>query len=245
VNRTKQAFIITSGALFVVLFVFLVGLLVAEPLVMPPAGDVMEAFSGIITTQMSLVAMTLLRLVLVLAFASVSGIALGLLAGIHPVLKNFLMPMMTILRTLPVISVIVVVLVVAGFSMTPYVVTFAIIMPVLYQATADAVEATDQAYVDVFLLESANLKQRLLRCHLPLIIVALSTATLHAVGLGIKVLVMTEYLSQTPDSVGYALFRAKTDLRYDRVFAWTLVLVILVLVIEWMVTKAKKRHTAT
>jgi NitT/TauT family transport system permease protein len=205
----------------------------------------MEAFALIITTQMSVVMMTLLRLVLVLVLASFSGITLGLLAGTHPSLRSFLTPMMTILRTLPVISVIVVVLVVAGFSLTPYVVTFAIIMPVLYQATNDAVEATDQAYVDVFLLESGSLTQRLLRCHLPLIVVPLSTATLHAIGLGIKVLVMTEYLSQTPDSVGYALFRAKTDLRYDRVFAWTLVLVILVLVIEWMVTKAKKRHTMT
>lgn len=217
--------------------------IVSEPLLVPSITDVLKALFTLGSNGRSAILMSASRLLMILGVAGVSGIILGFLASINKTVDHILAPSITLLRTIPVISVIVLILVVVGFRMTPYIVTYLMIFPTIFQATKDSINDLDQAYVDVFKLDQTNAISALRYCYLPLISVPLSTAFLHAAGLGIKVLVMTEYLSQTPRSVGFMLYRAKTDLRYDVVFAWTIVLIVMMIGLESIIHIYKKRHS--
>ena len=77
-------------------------------------------------------------------------------------------------------------------------------------------------------------------CYFPLIAGYLKTAILQSGGLGIKVLVMAEYLAQTPISIGARLYMERVFLRYDYVFAWTILLVILALLFEFAIHRSKQ-----
>ncbi len=111
------------------------------------------------------------------------------------------------------------------------------IFPIIYQAISDGIANIDHELIDVFKLEDENVWDGIKYCYLPLIEHQIRTAFLQAAGLGVKVLVMAEYLAQTRNSVGNALYLAKVNLEYDKVFAWTLLLILLAIVIEAIIRR--------
>ena len=97
----------------------------------------------------------------------------------------------------------------------------------------------DQSLIDVYKLEDNHFMTGLTHCYLPLIQRSIKTSLLQSLGLGIKVLVMAEYLSQTRNSIGEELYLAKVNLAYDEVFAWTILLIILALIFEVFIKHSK------
>jgi NitT/TauT family transport system permease protein len=232
------------GVLLIIMLWLVIESIVSEPLLMPSIPAVLRALIALFPSGSTVLLTSMSRLLMILMAALISGVGCGLLASLKQPFAHVIRASITLLRTIPVISVIVLVLIVVGFELTPFIVTYLIVFPQIYQATKDSVDAIDSTYVDVYKLEHRHDIRSLWQCYIPLIAVPLSTAILQAAGLGIKVLVMTEYLSQTPRSIGYVLYRAKTDLRYDVVFAWTLVLILMILLIEMLITTYKKRHSS-
>lgn len=227
--------LLSFGGVFAVFLVWIVAsAVVANPMLLPTPWKTAEAFIGILTGRASLLAIgaTTLRLVVAMGGASILGLCAGIAAGLVPGVYRFLRPVVTVLRTVPVISIVVIVLIVFGFASTPYVITFLMVFPILFQASADGIRRIDPELVDVFKLEDGTLFGGLRHCYLPLIAADIRTALLQAAGLGVKVLVMAEYLAQTPHSVGNALYLSKVELDFGSVFAWTVLLVLMAAAIE-------------
>ncbi len=209
-------------------------LLINQPLLMPSISDTFIAFSKLFYIESYVVTWisTALRLVIILAASTGLGIILGAISSRKHIVEKFLAPYITILRTVPVISVIVILMILFGFRVSPYVVTFIMVFPIVYQQTLDSIKSIDQAYLDVYHLENNSLYTMLRFCYIPLVKHQLLTGLLQSAGLGIKVLVMTEYLAQTPKSIGYALYMSRVNLQYDFVFAWTILMIIITILIE-------------
>lgn len=215
--------------------------IVDNTLLLPTPKGVLLAFGKIFVNLDSLTVIwnTILRLLVGLLIASVLGLLLGILAGFNKNFSVFFNPFVTVLRTIPVISITVILLIMFGFSLTPYIITFLMIFPLIFQGTYGAIKAIDQELIDVYKLEDNHFFTGLTHCYLPLISKDIRTALLQSLGLGIKVLVMAEYLSQTRDSIGNQLYLAKVNLQYDEVFAWTLLLIVLALVFEFLINRYK------
>ncbi len=113
------------------------------------------------------------------------------------------------------------------------------LFPLIYQGTYGAIKGIDQELIDVYKLEDNHFLSGLTHCYLPLISKNIRTSLLQSLGLGIKVLVMAEYLAQTRDSIGNELYLAKVNLQYDEVFAWTLLLIILAIIFELLINRYK------
>ena len=89
--------------------------------------------------------------------------------------------------------------------------------------------------MEVWTLESSFNFKVIKRIIMPLAKPFISASFNQSVGLGLKVLVMAEFICYTPNSIGRKLTLEANYLRYDNVFAWTLFLFIFVLVIESIV----------
>jgi len=228
-----------------IFFLFLVWVIasaiVDNTLLLPTPKGVLLAFGKIFINMDSLTVIgnTILRLLVGLLIASLLGLLLGILAGFNKSFSVFFNPFVTVLRTIPVISITVILLIMFGFSLTPYIITFLMLFPLIYQGTYGAITAIDQELIDVYKLEDNHFFSGLTHCYLPLISKDIRTALLQSLGLGIKVLVMAEYLSQTRDSIGNELYLAKVNLQYDEVFAWTLLLILMALVFEILINHYK------
>ncbi|MFA7045836.1 MAG: ABC transporter permease subunit [Candidatus Izemoplasmatales bacterium] len=217
--------------------------LVNHPLLCPSPWAVFQALIGIFSQRESLIIilMTLFRLLLALLASTILGVGLGYVASQKKNLERLLHPVITILRTIPVISILVIMMILLGLHLTPYLITFLMIFPLVYQATIDSVHAIDSAYLDIYHLDDDRWISGFRHCYFPLIRGRLTTAFLQSAGLGIKVLAMAEYFTQTPNSIGMALNQARVNLEYDRVFAWTLCLIFLAVLLEGLVRHHQKK----
>ncbi len=228
----------TLVSIFVLFLLWiLLSTLMQNDLIMPTPWDTLKALGGLFMTSkgLSAIAMTLFRLIVSLSIATLLGLSLGVITGLKPHFKAFFSPIVSVLRTVPVISIVVIMLMIFGFTLTPYLITFLMIFPIIYQGVSDALESLDEELIDVYRLENDDWIDGLKYCYLPLIQTSIKTALLQSAGLGIKVLVMAEYLAQTKTSIGNALYLAKVNLDYASVFAWTLLLIGLAMVIEWLI----------
>ncbi len=187
------------------------------------------------------IGMTFVRLIGSLALALITGFGVGWLAGLYPNFRRFVTPGVTIFRTIPVVSVIVIILILFGFRIAPFIISFLMIFPIMYQATVEGMTRLDEELAGVFFLEANGKWKKLWYCDLPQMMGYIRTGVLSSAGLGIKVLVMGEYLAQTPNSIGNALYLDKIALSYDGVFAWSILLVVIALLLESLIEQAKRR----
>lgn len=216
-------------------------LIVDNSLLLPKPQDVFLALGRIITDKDAIFAifMSLIRLLIGLTIAFIFGFGFGILSGLKSSFATYLNPIVTILRTVPVISITVIVLIVLGFQLTPYLITFLMLFPLIYQGVYGAIKNIDQELIDVFKLEDNHVFTQIIHCYIPLISQEIRTSLLQSLGLGIKVLVMAEYLSQTKNSIGNYLYLAKTNIEFADVFAWTFILIIIALIFELLINHYK------
>ena len=81
------------------------------------------------------------------------------------------------------------------------------------------------------------------KVYIPLSIPFLRSALIDAVGLGFKVLVVAEYIAQTKVSIGRTIYMNKVNLDFTGVFAWTILLLLFVQLIEWVVERSLKYNS--
>lgn len=235
------------GSVFVIFLIWLLlSTIISNEIIMPSPQLTIKAFFDIFTKSSSLkaIAFTLFRLLVALIIASLLGITFGTLSGLNQKIRLILRPIISVLRTIPVISILVILLILFGFTLTPYLITLLMIFPLIFQAISDGIENIDQELIDVFKLENDSLTDAVKYCYLPLIGSQIKTSLLQSAGLGIKVLVMAEYLSQTKFSIGNSLYLAKVNLDYASVFAWTLLLIIIAIIIEQFIRRFSYQRTS-
>ncbi|MBN2268367.1 MAG: ABC transporter permease subunit [Acholeplasmataceae bacterium] len=239
-----KKYTIQLSAVFILFLVWIaLYYVINQPLLMPSLFDTSIAFSKLFYVKSSIFAWlnSLFRLILILMVSGFLGIILGAISSVNKKIEIFMTPYVTILRTIPVISIIVILMILFGFRSTPYIVTFFMVFPIVYQQTLDSIKSIEPAYLDVYHLEDHHFLNGLRYCYLPLTGHHILTGLLQSAGLGFKVLVMTEYLSQTPHSIGQALYISKINLQYDFVFAWTIWMIIVSVFIEFLIRKLQHK----
>lgn len=233
---------ITILSIFTIFIIWIIlDLIVDNSFLLPKPQDVFLALGRIITDKDAIFAifMSLIRLLIGLTIAFIFGFGFGIISGLKSSFATYLNPIVTILRTVPVISITVIVLIVLGFQLTPYLITFLMLFPLIYQGVYGAIKNIDQELIDVYKLEDNHLFTRIIHCYIPLISQDIRTSLLQSLGLGIKVLVMAEYLAQTKKSIGNYLYLAKINIEFADVFAWTFILIIIALIFELLINHYK------
>ncbi len=84
---------------------------------------------------------------------------------------------------------------------------------------------------EIKMITKPNLRV-LINVYLPIIKIGILTTLLQSFGMGLKVKVMTEFIANSPKTIGYQLGYARSILAMDQVFAWTIILVVIVIIID-------------
>jgi len=218
-------------------------MIVDNAIILPNPFDVLSELITLISDYDSLriILTTLYRLFVSLTIAFVLGVVLGLLGGLSQSFDFLIRPIITAVRTLPVASIIIVLLIWFGYQKAPYVITLLVILPVIYESVVNGLNSIDNDYKDVMAVFYGFDIRLIPMVYLPLISPFLLTSLIQSLGLGIKVLVMAEMLSQTKNSIGYILYLERLNLNIDTLFAWTLILILIVSIIEYLIQYITKR----
>lgn len=234
-----------SSLLTMIILWYVLYFTIQNSLLLPHMIDVFKAVLDIFTSALVIdIGYSVLRLLVSFTLSAMLGIMFGFISWKSDGFETYSRPFVLILKTIPVVSVIVILFILIGSDISPYLITFSMIFPLFYQATLDGLKSIDPYLIDVLKLDEVHFTECIRYAYLPSIKSNLLITMFQSFGLGIKVLVMSEYLMQVRHSIGQQLFLAKLNLNYSMVYAWTLILVILALMFESLVILTKKRMAA-
>ena len=232
-NKLREPIAFCLGIALVAALVQLAAWLKGAPLVFPSVGEILRTFLRLLgeAETWRRVGTTLLHLVLSLVFAGAGGLLLGTAMGLSDFCRTLLSPLMQFLRATPMIVMAVIAMVLLPYDRVPLVVPSLLLIPLISEAVGEGIRRIDPELRDVWRLNSRFSARILLQVYLPLTAGYLRQAFANAAGMGMKLAVTTEYLVQTRDSLGKAIFSSSYFNDYPEVYAYALVMILLVMLL--------------
>ncbi len=232
-SKIKDTLAFCLGIVLIGVVIQAAGAIKGDDLVFPGVDVILQAFLRLITTgkTYTLIWTTLRHLIVSMAVSTVIGVTLGMAMGMLPFVRNLLKPLMILLRSLPMIILIVIVMVVTKYERVPVIASSIILVPMIAEAACEGCLRIDKELIDVYRM-NANFNGRVLfQVYLPLMAGYLHQAWVNAVGMGVKLAVSTEYLVQTKNSLGKAVHSSAYFNEYQDIYAYALVMILLVLLV--------------
>ena len=183
------------------------------------------------------VAQSIRRVLTGIVSAVLLGILLALLTHKSAVLRALLSPVMTLVKSTPVASFIILALVWLGRDVVPPVIAALMVLPVVWANVSQGLDGIDPqlwGLAQVCRLPRGRVFRRIT---LPSVLPHLRAALCSALGLGWKAGVAAEILTVPARSIGKRIYEAKIYLETTELFAWTAAVVLLSLVIEGLLLR--------
>jgi len=188
------------------------------------------------------VGMTTYRVVMGFVLAALVGTPLGLALGASRRLAQAFEPVLAVLNTVSSALWAVFAIIWFGISdATTIFVVFMTAMPLILTNVWQGARNVDKQLVDLARSLRLSRARILLRIHLPSILPYFFSGARLAFGFGWRVSLVAETLGAS-DGIGYRVRQAADLVQTDQVFAWTLLLVLLMLALEAWVLKPLERH---
>ncbi len=209
-------------------------MLINQPLYMPsPALTASALFNIAATADFWLsVLFTFYRVAAGLLIAFVLGISLAFAASSMPFIEHLLSPFIAAVKSTPVMSVIVLALVWFSSSAVPVFSCVLLCMPVFYSNTLGGLRLIDKQLLEVAYVFGVKRRRILTGITVPSILPNVYSALSVCLGFSWKSVVAAEVLSSPKHALGYNLYATKLYLDTSALFAWTLTIIVISLIVE-------------
>ena len=237
----KRAAPLLAAAVWIGLW-WLAAAILNKPLILPSPLAVLQALWQLLQTAdfYRTVAFSIGRILAGLSAAILGGALLALLTT-KRVFYHFFSPLLSILKSTPVVSVIFLVLLWSGRDTAPALIAFSMALPVVWGNLREGLAAADPKLLEMARLFSVSPVKRLFRLQLPMLLPYLLAACRSAVTLAFKSGIAAEVLCLPQESIGRAIYEGNWYLLTDELFAWTLVVILLGAAAERLTLLAVKR----
>ena len=232
-SKAKETLTLCLGILLIGCLIQAAGQWKGDTLVFPGVPAILRAFFGLLGEAKTYRQLwtTLLHLLEVLAVSTLLGVAVGLLEGLSDFARNLLRPLMALIRAIPMIVLIVVTMVLLKYEQVPLVAPAVVLIPLISEAASEGCRRIEPELRDVYRLNSDLNARVLWHVHLPMMAGYLRQAYVSAAGMALKLVVSSEYLVQTRDSLGKAVYSSSYFFEYADIYAYALLMVLLVLAV--------------
>lgn len=180
---------------------------------------------------------TLSHVCIVVFISVVIAYFLSYLGYKYQMVDQYISPLLSILQAIPNISFIIIVMVWCESLQTVYIVLFLVVFPLLYNNLIQGFKSIDQDLIDVIRSYRLPFFYKFFTIYFPLVKRSLLSALKSSLSLGVKVAVMAEIIAQLPQGVGRAINFSRIQFDMVGVFAWTLWLIVMILVIEGLLRR--------
>jgi len=208
--------------------------IIQKPIILPSLTLVFNELIRIIFSSSFVIVIqaTLLRTILTFLFVFAISLVIGILSGYFKRIEWLLLPIVTFLRTVPTISITLILLIWFGKEFGPIMIMGLVVFPILYELIVGAMKQIDHDLLDVCLLFGATKIEKFKALYYPQLLKTLRSGIQATIGLSFKVMVMAEVMAQSSVGIGQMLNYEKTYLNIAAVFAWTTILIVLVMIFE-------------
>lgn len=242
-NINGRAAGIISAALFWLLVWEAASLAVGSSLIFPGPVDTIASLVSLTGSSDFYISLgrTLIRVFGGVILSVVLGILFGILSGFCKPVYHVVSPAVSVVRSLPVVSVIILLNLWLKSGIVPLAVTFFVCFPITWTNVVEGIRSTDPLLIEMAGLYRVPLVRQLRDLYLPSLRPYITASVMNAVGMGWKSTVTAEVLAAARPSVGMNLYYSKLYLETPQLFAWTVALVICSMLIEQLIKFLMKR----
>ncbi len=164
--------------------------------------------------------------------AVAGGICLSILTSYLPFLRELILPIMTVIKATPVASFIVLALIWIGSARVPTLITVLIVLPLIWTNLDVGFQKIDPHLREVARVYRIPFWKQLRILVFPSLKPYFSSAVRSSLGLAWKAGIAAEIIAMPRHSIGTMIGDAKQYIETPKMFAWTLTVILLSLVIE-------------
>ena len=177
---------------------------------------------------------SLLKILISFVIALVFGVALAVLSANFIVFERLLYPLIIVQRATPTMSVIFLCLLWFGKNISPVIVALLVIFPVLYSSVLTAIKSCDKRLIEMSALYKVRKATMVKKLYLPYVADTVYSDCVSVLSLTVKLIIAAEALSMSNLTLGRLMQISNDNLETARLFAVTVVAVLLSVLLEFM-----------
>jgi NitT/TauT family transport system permease protein len=209
---------------------------VGKPLLFPSPAAVLQRLLDLMQTKefYQITANSLWNVLLGILTAVLLGCVLAIATYKIAILREALLPVMTVIKATPVASFIILALIWMGAANVPTFITVLIVLPIVWTNLDEGLGKIDPLLIEVTKLYKMPFMKRIKLLFLPSVKPYFVSACRTSLGLAWKAGIAAEIIARPRNSIGTMIGDAKQYIMTEDMFAWTLTVIILSLVIEFL-----------
>ncbi len=172
------------------------------------------------------------------------GTVLGIITAKIRILDELFSPILSVIKATPVASFIILALVWLNKDTIPSFISFLMVLPIIHGNVCEGLKNTPNDLIEMSKIYNFSLNHRLTKLYLPSILPYFLAGFKTSLGLAWKAGVAAEVLSFPKNSIGKQLYEGKTYLETVDVFAWTITVIVISVILEFLLMQTVKRLTA-
>lgn len=173
-----------------------------------------------------------------------AGFLLALVCYRFSLIRELLEPVMVMLKTVPMISFVIMLLIWVGNQALTIYLSFLIVLPIIYTNTLQGLNNADPQLLEVAKVYHLAPWKKFMFIYRPAFMPFVLSGSKLALGMSWKSGIMAEVIGTPKPSIGREMYAAKTYLQTADLFAWTVVVVILSVLFEKLFMYILKKLSA-
>ena len=220
-----------------------VSLLVGKELLLPSPLSTFGRLLSLLTKGESWLyaGLTLLRIMSGYVLGVIGGVLLAIFTARSRFAEALLSPLRAIIKASPVTSFILLALLWLTSDMVPLFISLLMTLPIVWTTTAEAILQTDVRLVEMGRVFDLSHWQIVKKIYIPSALPQFLAACTTALGFAWKSGVAAEIIALPKQSIGYRLYESKLRIETVDLFAWTLLIVALSMLLEWLLVWSMRR----
>jgi NitT/TauT family transport system permease protein len=209
-------------------------MIVDQPLYMPSPAETFTSLWALlfISDFWISIAYTFYRVIFGLAISFAAGIVLAYLSSRWSLLQSLLGPAVTAVKSIPVVSIIILALVYFNSSFVPVISCILLCFPIFYTNTLSGIKSVDKELIEMAAVFKVRHRRVILGISIPSVLPNVYSALSICLGFSWKSVVAAEALSSPKYSMGYSLLTTKNYLDTQALFAWTITIIVISIIVE-------------
>ena len=208
-----------------------------KPVLLPYPADVWKALTRLVADKSfsKILLGSLGHIATGFGLALACGLVLAVICRFSAFVEMLLLPPMKLVKTVPVVSFIILLLLWVDPARISIVISFLIVLPVVYANVSRGIRETSPEMLEMAKVFDFSFLRKLRRLYIPNAVPYATAAVSTGLSLCWKAGIAAEIIGLSKDSIGRQLYDSKLYLDTPSLFAWTVVVIIVSVAMEWAV----------
>ncbi len=243
IKKAKKILLSTTGFL-VVLLIWSYYSKQINPLILPSPVDTFNSFIDIYKSGDLFVNLiiTVKRTIIGYGLAFFVGFLLALVLNKYNLLYTIFRPIITVVQTTPPVIWLALAVIWFGIAdnLTPIFLIFVVTLPIIFVNIFEGLQNIDDKLIEMAKVYNIKKTQVFYDIYIPSLVPYIFTALSIGLAFAWKSTIFAEFLGSN-SGVGFALSMANSNLNTDKLFAWAILLIVLMLIVEYLIIKPIQR----